>query len=52
MFFYLNEVVLPYFLMYALDVKACGLMVGLLSMCDVMGIHLYIALVYSDLDYE
>ena len=33
-------------------VKSCGLMIGLLSMYDVMGLHMYIALVDLDLDYE
>ena len=32
-------------LMYELDVKACGLMIGLLSMCEVMGLHMCITLV-------
>ena len=36
-------------LIYDLDVKACGLMIGLLSMCEVMGPYMYIALV--DLDW-
>ena len=31
-------------LIYELDVKACGLMIGLLSMCEVMGLHMYISL--------
>ena len=35
-------------LMYELDVKACGLMIGLLSMFEVMGINMYIALVELD----
>ena len=39
-------------LMYELDIKVCGLMIGLLSMCEVMGLHMYIALVYLDWDYE
>ena len=30
--------------MYYLVVKACGLMIGLLSVSEVMGIHIYIAL--------
>ena len=42
----MNEVVFTYYVMYELDVKACGLMIGLLSMCKVMGLHMYIALVY------
>ena len=32
-------------LMYEFDVKACGLMIGLLSICEVMGFHMYISLV-------
>ena len=36
-------------LIYDLDVKACGFMIGLLSMCEVMGPYMYIALV--DLDW-
>ena len=39
-------------LMYELDVKACGLMIGLLSMCVVMGFHMYIALVDFDWNCE
>ena len=35
---------------YDLDVKACGLMIGLLSMCEVMGPYMYIALI--DIDWE
>ena len=30
---------------YEFDVKAFGLMIGLLSMCDVMGLQIYIKLV-------
>ena len=37
---------------YDLDVKACGLMIGLLSMCEVMGLHMYIALVDIDWGHE
>ena len=33
-------------------VKAFGLMIGLLSMCEVMGLHMYIALVDLDWDCE
>ena len=32
-------------LMKALDDKACGLMIGLLNMCEVMGSYMYVALV-------
>ena len=32
-------------LMYELDVKACGFSIGLLSVCDIMGFHIYIAIV-------
>ena len=35
--------------MYELDVKGCGLMIGLLSMCEVVGSKMYIALVDIDL---
>ena len=48
----MNEVVFTYLLMYELDVKACGLMIVLLSILDVMGLHMYIALVDLDWDYE
>ena len=43
----LDEVVM---LMYGLDVKVCGLMIGLLSMYEVLGLHMYIELVDLDLD--
>ena len=36
-------------LIYYVDVKACGLMIGLLSICEVMGPYMYIAL--EDLDW-
>ena len=39
-------------LMYELDVKSCGLMIGLLRMCEVMGLHMYIAQVFLDWDCE
>ena len=32
-------------LMYKFYVKACGLMIGLLSVHEVMGLHIYIVLV-------
>ena len=38
--------------LYEMDGKACDLMIGLLSMWEVMGLHMYIALVDLDLDYE
>ena len=44
----MNEVVSANLLMYELNSNACGLMIGLLSMCEVIRIHIYIALV--DLD--
>ena len=31
--------------MYELDIKVYGLMIGLLSMCEFIGLHMYIALV-------
>ena len=39
-------------LLYELDVKACGLMIGLLSICEVMRLHMYIVLVDLDWIYE
>ena len=42
----MNEVVFTYLLMCELDVNACGLIKGSLNMCEVMGIHRYIVLVY------
>ena len=48
----MNEVVFTYLLMYELDVKACGLMIGLLSICEVMRLHMYIVLVDLDWIYE
>ena len=38
--------------MYEVHVKACSLLVGLLSMCVVMGLHMYIEIVGLDGDYE
>ena len=32
-------------LIYDIDVKACGLIAGLLSMCEMIGPYMYIALV-------
>ena len=40
----MNEVVVTYFLMYELDGKTCGLMIGLISMCEVRGLPIYIEL--------
>ena len=48
----MNEVVFTYLLMYELDGKTCGLMIGLLTIWGVMGLHMYIELVDLDLDYE
>ena len=39
-------------LIYDLDVKACGLMIDLLSMSKVMGPYMYIALVDLDWGHE
>ena len=39
-------------LIYDLAVKACGLMIGLLSVCEVMGLYMYIALVDLDWGHE
>ena len=30
----------------------CGFLIGLLSMCEVMGLHMYVALVDIDWGYE
>ena len=39
-------------LMYELNDKVSGLMKGLLSMCGVIGLHMYIALVDLDWNFE
>ena len=38
-------------LMYEVNDDACGLFLGLLSMCEAMGLHMYIELVGLDWDY-
>ena len=38
--------------LYELYVKDFGVFVGFLSMCEVMGLNMYIALVGSEWDYE
>ena len=38
-------------LTYDVNNKACGLLMSLLSMCEVMGLHMYIELVGLDQDY-
>ena len=47
----MKEVVFTYMLTYELDGKTCGLMIGLISMWDVMGLHMYIELVNLYWDY-
>ena len=47
----MNDIFFTYMLMYECDVKACGLMIGLLSMWEVMGLDIYIVLVDIDLYY-
>ena len=37
---------------YVWSVKVCGLMMSLLSMCEVMGLHMYIALVDKYLGHD
>ena len=37
-------------LVYEVNVKACGLMIGLISMCEVMELHMCIDYVYQDWD--
>lgn len=39
-------------LIYDFDVRACGLMIDLLSMCEVMGLYMYITLVDLDWGHE
>ena len=41
---YMNEVVFTYLFMYEFGGKACGLIIGIQIMCEVMGHHIYIAL--------
>ena len=50
--FEMNEVVFNYLLIYDSDGKACGLIIGLLSMWETIGLHMYIALVDLDWEYE
>ena len=38
--------------MYEVQVKACSFVVGLLSICEVMGLHMYIEIGGLDRDYE
>ena len=38
--------------MHELDVKACGLIISSLSMCEVRGIRMYIPVVDLDLDCD
>ena len=38
--------------MYEVHVKACSLFMSLLSMCEVMRLHMYIALVGLDWGYK
>ena len=44
----MNEAVFTYMLIYELNVKVCGLMKGLLRMYGVMGLYMFIALVYYE----
>ena len=48
----INEVSPLNMLIYDLDVKDCSFMIGLLSMCEVMGPYMYIALVELDLGHK
>ena len=38
--------------MYEVSGNTCGIFVGLLSMCEVMGLHMCISLVVLDLVYD
>ena len=48
----MNVVVFSLLLIYEFDGMACGMMIGLLSMWEFMGLNMYIALVDLDWDYE
>ena len=48
----MNEVVYVALFMYEVHVKACSVFVGLISMCDVIGLHMYIAEVGLKRDYQ
>ena len=48
----MNKIFFTCLLMYELDVKACGLMIGLVSIWEVIGLHMYISLVDLDWNYE
>ena len=39
-------------LMYEVNYGACGLLIGLLSLCEVMRLHMYIAQVSLKGDYD
>lgn len=38
--------------MYELSYKACGIFMGIISVCEIMGIHLYIDLLGVHWDYK
>ena len=48
----MDEIIFTYMLMYELNIKVCGLTKGLLCMCELMGLHIYIALVAQDQGHE
>ena len=48
----MNEVVFTNFLRYKSDGKACGLLIGLQCMLEVMWLHIYSELVDLDWDCE
>ena len=49
----MNEIDYGFMLMsYEVNDNACGLLIVLLNRREVMGLHMYIALVDSDIDYE
>ena len=48
----MNEIIYVALLMYEVNVKACGLMRGLLCMCEVIGLHMCISLLDLDWDCE
>ena len=48
----MNDVFFTYLVMYELGVQACRLIIGILSMWEDMGLHMYIIRVDLDWDHE
>ena len=49
---YIKEVIFTYLVMYELGVQSCRLIIGILSMWEDMGLHMYIIRVDLDWDHE